>query len=400
MPRVLLIAPTCDGQDVGESWVSAQWARHLAQRCDTTLVTYHKRTATPAAEQLDGLRVVEWIEPPLLGRAERLNSIAKPGYVSFYRRARRWVADALAAGEHFDLAFQPTPVAMRYPSPVVGLGVPTIVGPVGGGLADPPGFSADGTSEPWYYRLRELDGMRLRRDRLLRRTFEEADCVLGIADYVAEALSGLTLKRFETMPETAVAQIPEPVERVAGPRVRALFAGRLVRSKGVHELVDALAATTAPVDLEIAGVGPEEESLRRQVAALGLEDRVTFHGWVERPAMAELYRRADIFAFPSYREPGGNAPLEAMSWGLPLVVAARGGPGAFTTDECAIRLPVISPERFRTDITAALDRLGGDAALRRAMGEAGRRHVAATATWPAKVDRLLALGAELAADRR
>ncbi|MCP6373685.1 hypothetical protein NL455_27755, partial [Klebsiella pneumoniae] len=94
------------------------------------------------------------------------------------------------------------------------------------------------------------------------------DCVLGIADYVADALSGLTLKRFETMPETAVAQIPEPVERVTGPRVHALFAGRLVRSKGVHELVDALAATTAPVDLEIAGVGPEDESLRRQVVAL------------------------------------------------------------------------------------------------------------------------------------
>ncbi|OAB88523.1 glycosyltransferase [Janibacter melonis] len=396
MPRVLLIAPTCDGRGVGESWVSYQWAEHLARRCEVTLVTYHKRNATPASEQLDGLRVVEWAEPPLLGRAERFNSIVKPGYLAFYRRARRWIRDAVAAGEHFDLAFQPTPVAMRYPSPVVGLGIPTIVGPVGGGLPDPEGFSAEGTNEPWYYRLRELDGLRLRHDPFLRRSYEEADCVLGIADYVGDALSCLDLRRFEVMPDVAIAEVPDPVPREPSARVRALFVGRLVRSKGVHELVDALAQTRAPVDLDLAGVGPEEGALRRRVTDLGLDDRVTFHGWLDRPAVADLYRRADLFAFPSYREPGGTVTLEAMSWGLPVVVADRGGPGAFTTDECAIRVPVRSPGQFRHDIAAALDRLGSDPGLRLSMGRAAREHVMTTATWSAKCDRLVALGEEVA----
>ena len=131
MAQVLLIAPTCDGDDVGEAWVAFQWASRLARRHDVTVLTYHKRGKRTAAEQLPGVRVIEWIEPPLLGRAERLNSLLKPGYLPFYWRARRWIRAALAAGEHFDVAHQVSPVAMRYPSPAIGLGIPVVIGPTG-----------------------------------------------------------------------------------------------------------------------------------------------------------------------------------------------------------------------------------------------------------------------------
>src|SRR5262245_34873729 len=101
MASVLLIAPTCDGDDIGEAWFAHQWARRLSARHDVTLLTYHKRRARPASQQLTGLQIVEWTEPPYLGRAERLNSMLKPGYVPFYFRARRWIKRALAAGYHF-----------------------------------------------------------------------------------------------------------------------------------------------------------------------------------------------------------------------------------------------------------------------------------------------------------
>src|SRR5262245_52808973 len=143
MPKLLLIAPTCDGQDVGEAWVAYQWARGLAKRHDVTLLTYYKRGRLPASRQLTGLDVIEWPEPPLVGRAERLNSMLKPGYVPFYLKARRWIRHALARGERFDLAHQPVPVAMRYPSPVAGLGIPYIIGPVGGSLGSPPEFEKE-----------------------------------------------------------------------------------------------------------------------------------------------------------------------------------------------------------------------------------------------------------------
>ena len=79
---------------------------------------------------------------------------------------------------------------MRYPSPAAGLGLPLVIGPVGGSLESPPGFTGEEGATPWWQRLRQLDAWRIRHDRLLRRTYESADCVIGIADYVAEFLSG------------------------------------------------------------------------------------------------------------------------------------------------------------------------------------------------------------------
>ena len=69
----------------------------------------------PASTQLPGVRVIEWQEPAILGWAERLNSMLKPGYIAFYLKARQWIRRAMADGERFDLAHQIVPVAMRYP---------------------------------------------------------------------------------------------------------------------------------------------------------------------------------------------------------------------------------------------------------------------------------------------
>src|SRR6478609_7745706 len=118
--KVLLIAPACDGEDVGESWVAFQWARHLSESFELTVLATHKRGHRPVSEQLPGVEVIEWQEPAGVGRLERLNSLMQPGYVPFYIRARRWLKGRLAAGVRFDIVHQVVPVAMRYPSPAAG----------------------------------------------------------------------------------------------------------------------------------------------------------------------------------------------------------------------------------------------------------------------------------------
>ena len=289
MLKLLLIAPTCDGDDIGEAWVAYQWARLLSDRHEVTLLTYYKRGSKPAAGQLPRARVIEWAEPPGLGRAERLNSMLKPGYVPFYRKARRWVRAALARGETFDLAHQPVPVAMRYPCPVAGLGMPYLIGPVGGSLDSPPGFAAEEGTAPWYVGLRSLDTLRIRRDPQLRRTYEQADCVLGIAPYVKDFLGGLSLRRFEVMSETGIDELPAPADRAGrgdGP-VRLLFVGRLVRTKGARDAIRALGlARGLPVTLDIVGDGPDRGGLRGAQRRAG----TVRPGALPRPAAA---RRGD-----------------------------------------------------------------------------------------------------------
>ena len=397
MLKLLMIAPTCDREDVGEAWVAYQWTRGMAERHDVTLLTYHKRGKTPASQQLTGLRVVEWIEPAALGRAERLNSLLKPGYVPFYFKARRWIRQALARGERFDLAHQPVPVAMRYPSPVAGLGIPYIIGPVGGSLDLPFALYSEKDTAPWYVGLRKLDRLRMRLDPLLRATYDGASCVIGIAPYVREFLGSRSIRRFEIMSETGVERLPEQVDRSArGDKVRLLYVGRLVRTKGVREAISAMnLLCDIPVVLDVVGDGFDRAACETLASNLGVADRVYFHGWVAKDKVENFYRAADIFVFPSYREPGGNVAFEAMGSGLPLVVSDRGGPGSAVDETCGIRVHPVTPGQFVQDIAEAIRRLVDDRDLRLSLGEGARKRVANIALWDRKFDNLDSLFAKV-----
>jgi glycosyltransferase involved in cell wall biosynthesis len=388
--NLVVVAPGCDKTDVGESWVGYQWVHRLARRFDVTLLTYYRRDRVPPSTHLPGVRVVEWAEPPGVGRAERLNSMLKPGYVPFLFRARRWLARAQAAGEHFDVGFQPLPVAMRYPSPLAGSGIPFVIGPLGGSLASPPGFASEESTAAWYTNLRVLDAFRLRHDPMLRRTYVRAGCVLGIAGYVADALEGVPVRRFETMSETGIESLPEPVDRSVrcGP-VRLLFVGRIVRTKGVRDAIRAMALLRdLPVLLDVVGDGSDRSECEQLADELALRDVVRFHGWCTREETQEFYRAADVFCFPSYREPGGNVVFEAMSFGLPLIVCKRGGPGNVVDDSCGLSLSAESPQQLSRDLAAAARTLVNDSELRASLGAAARRKVAETAMWERKVDHL------------
>ena len=363
-----------------------------------TLLTYYKRGHTPAVEQLPDVRVIEWREPPGVGRVERLNSLLKPAYVPFYVRARAWIREALNRGERFDIAHQPTPVAMRYPSPVRGLGVPFLVGPVGGSLPNPPGFAGDAGRVPWYAQLRRLDALRMRHDTLLRRTYEEADVVLGIASYVLDALGDIPVRRFEVMSETAVESLPDriPVSTPDRGPVQLLYVGRLVRTKGLRDLIRALGLLPdLRVTLDVVGDGDEQGPCRQLAMDLGVADRIRFLGRLPRQHVDDHYTASDVFVFPSYREPGGNVVFEAMSYGLPLIVTTRGGPGAATDDTCAIRIEPTSPAEFAQRIADAVRTLSSDPQRRAAMGAAARRRVADVGLWDAKIEHANRLYAEV-----
>jgi glycosyltransferase involved in cell wall biosynthesis len=398
--KLLLVAPACDGEDIGEAWVGYQWVRRLADRHDVTVLAYYKRGHTPVSRQLQGVRTIEWVEPRGFSRAERFNSMLMPGYVPFYYRARKWVQRALARGERFDLAHQPVPVALRYPSPVAGLGIPFVLGPVGGSLQSPPGFQAEEGTTPWYVRLRAMDQLRLRRDPLLRRTYEDASCVLGIAPYVKDLLAETPVQRFEVMSETGIERLPEPVDRTGRPGdVRLLFVGRIVRTKGSRDAIRALALVPdLPVVLDVVGDGFDRAACESLAAELGLAERVRFHGWLPRAQIDTIYRSADIFFFPSYREPGGNVAFEAMGHGLPLIVSDLGGPGNVVDETCGIRVHPVSPDQYARDLSVALTSLVNDPGLRQRLGEGARERAAEFGLWDSKVGQMESIFAEVLAD--
>lgn len=103
--------------------------------------------------------------------------------------------------------------------------------------------------------------------------------------------------------------------------------GRIVYEKGLHVLIDALPDILKVVRARvvIAGTGPYLDTLRGQAAGLGLQDRITFTGFISDQERDRLYYVADVTTFPSLYEPFGIVVLEAYAAGCPVVVSQTGG---------------------------------------------------------------------------
>lgn len=101
-----------------------------------------------------------------------------------------------------------------------------------------------------------------------------------------------------------------------------LFAGNDFERKGLDTLIKALAPHTHPWRLLVAG-GDRPAPFVRLARRLEIEGKVTFMGKVS--SMAELYRAADLFIFPTRYDPFGNVHLEALSSGVPVITTAQAG---------------------------------------------------------------------------
>lgn len=109
-------------------------------------------------------------------------------------------------------------------------------------------------------------------------------------------------------------------------------ASRLVHKNAIDDVIRALALLPATVRFEVAGTGPDEETLKDLARTQGVEARVTFAGHIDHAQLPQLLERADIFIRPSRSEGMGNAFIEAMAAGLPVIGTAVGGIPDFLKD--------------------------------------------------------------------
>ncbi len=401
--RLAIVGAQFDANDVGEAWCGYQWISRISQHADVTLLTLRHPGRVPPAEQLPGARVIEWDSFPFFSRMPRLNQTIKPWYPHFYFTARAWLRKAIADGEHFDLLHHLTPMAMRYPSPCPGLGVPYVIGPIAGGLPTPDGFKAELDTEPVFAKLRVLDRFRLKHDPSMRRSYQDAEAVICSGPYAAEALSHLKLKRIEYDTEVGIeALAPEREDRKRQQgALRLVFVGRVVRTKGLRDAVRALAKLSdlPGVTLDVAGDGEDLPACRDEAQALGISDRVRFHGRLAHDAVERLYAESDVFLFPSFREPTGIVLFEAMKHGLPIITTNIGGPGHIVDDSCGIRLKAEEPGQFAEDIASAIRELANDPVRVAALETGARQRVIDIGLWEPKIDRLLALYDSVLQDR-
>lgn len=108
-----------------------------------------------------------------------------------------------------------------------------------------------------------------------------------------------------------------------------IFTGRLTQEKGLIELLDALKILNEKglkFKLCIVGAGPDEQLIRDRAQLNGIEEQITWKGFIKDPAvLSRLLGESRVFVLPSYTEGLPRSLLEAMWLGMPCISTPVGG---------------------------------------------------------------------------
>ena len=397
--RILLSSFACSplwGSEPGVGW---QWLLQLARQHDVVLLThaYFREHLEPALFQV-GLHVeVHYVQAPAFGLHphRQLNSRF---YYTWWQWRVRPIVRQLIARYRFDLIHHLTWGTLRFPCFLGGLGVPLVMGPLGGGEAAPLRLYRG-----LPFKVRAFDYLRsasllwVRLDPLATWGPRRAAVVLCKSNDSLRALPRSVQVRAVVMPEIGSPEIdlsgrrPSNEKSLGTRRFRLLFAGRLLGWKGVALAISATARLEREgldVQLDIAGDGPLRPHLAAEITRHGLCDRVCLLGAIPRADLLALYGQADLFVFPSLHDSSGNVVLEALSRGLPVICLDLGGPKHYVTPDCGVVVSTrgLSRSKVEQGMARAITELILDPARLRRMSDEAARHARAQ-NWGACVAR-------------
>ena len=235
----------------------------------------------------------------------------------------------------------------------------------------------------------------------LRATLQLADAVVVLAQAELEAY-----RRF--VPGQQVLTVPNaidcgPYARVSRSRsdpaqpLKLAYVGRLIRSKGLYEVVQAMSIVRAhgiKARLVIAGSGPEESALPAYADKLGVASDVRFTGPIFGERKIGMLAESDAFVLATYREGLPYALLEAMAAGLPVITTRIGAiPDVVADGVHGLFVPDHDPEA----IYRAIAELSANRDLLARMSAACRARVAAAYSMERLSDELYRLYSEMSA---
>ncbi len=232
--------------------------------------------------------------------------------------------------------------------------------------------------------------------RLWQRWRDVFDLIIANSQAVARQLREANIGPVEVI-RNGIAQREARPPLTGPPTI--VFAGRLVREKGVDVLLRAFELVTrrlAHARLMIAGEGPEKRHLEK--SSEHLVPNVTFLGHLPRAEIERRFNAAWVQAVPSRgAEAFGNAGAEAMMRGTALVATANGG---FTEYVQHQRTGLLVPSDDAASLSDALLSILSDREFAESLGQEGRRFALQEFNQQQFIERFEAIYSRLTAHSR
>ena len=217
----------------------------------------------------------------------------------------------------------------------------------------PTGLVAIATRVPYVITAHGADVRNIRRSpvvaALTKPVLRRAAAVICVSEYVSRQLSapdGVKVEVIDCGVDTERLK-PAPRAKGNGTGPRFLYIGSLTHRKNVERLQQAFAKLGGGT-LTIVGGGPLEERLR-ETAPVGTR----FAGRLSPDGVAAELAKADVVCLPSLEEPQGQAMLEALACGRPVVATRVGGPAEVITPDIGALVDPLDVDSIAAGMLAA-----------------------------------------------
>jgi glycosyltransferase involved in cell wall biosynthesis len=177
-----------------------------------------------------------------------------------------------------------------------------------------------------------------------------SDQIIVASNFSAKSLEYYKQKKLniKIIPYGCLKQIGTKINtRKINEKLKIIFAGRVVLSKGIQYLIKSLENIDLPWELEIAGSIPEKpEEISKKLFLFLKDPRCKFLGQISNAQLLQRMRNSHVFILPSLYEGFGQVLLEAMSCGLPVITTENtGGPDFIKNNVNGFITPIRDTEK-------------------------------------------------------
>ena len=298
-------------------------------------------------------------------RHRTLRKIWPPSYYWFYRewhnRAYAYARE-LDKTENFDIVHQVTISGFREPGFLWKLGKPFIWGPLGG-FTDTPWclMSSLGWKGALHFGVRNIvNYFHKRWGKLPRAAAQNSHTILTSTTQAVREIREYWHKDAVMMNEVGLEtrHTPySPQKHEAGTPLRICWAGEHIPRKALDLLLHALPLCKEKMELHVLSKGPRMQAWKKLTSKLGLDNIVTFHGFVPREEAFHIMGTSHVFCITSVREDTSTVVFEAFRYGLPIVALDHCGFATVINETCGIKIPIQSRKQVIEDYARHLDYL-------------------------------------------
>jgi len=319
----------------------------------------------------------------------------------YYRLYRLWhkealdVARGLVEKNDFDIAHQLNMSGYREPGYLWKLDLPFVWGPVGGTANVPLRFAKILGVKEFCYHLAKvsINNLQIRFHPRVKIALRRAKGFVTSTGDTQKAFMD-KLKRESIMindngPFSEKFATSITITHKSDSAFRISWSGLHISRKALPILLHALKLIRDKIHfhLDVIGDGPLSLKWKKIAESLELSDKISWHGWIERPRALNIIAQSDLFAFPSLHESTPTVVMEALSLGVPVICLDHCGQADVIDSECGIKIPITNLKLVTQAFAREIHRLYQDRSELKRLSEAAQKRVKLF-SWDSKAEKM------------